>query len=461
MSENDKIYELFRQNEHKLDEKPSRRAWERLDARLDRHEAKRIQPSWYKYGGMVAAVLILVCTATLLTLNNQSSNQQMAMKDMDMISTPLLDLKNDGNSNNYKRIVAYQNEYKNRASRILENELAGDLRPRNNNRKRTNPIDISVANSAPTIDLAMLDVSDDNITEGSYNYTIIENSSKEPLVNADKALVEEETKIVEEADLVEMEEEPTIAVVATEEEGFKEEPNVSKPIVKEEKMEEIAAVRSATTAPAAPMPTAPSAPSAGNADYDAGMALDEAEPSKKSKADDYNPSYAYDVNTEDDYPGMKDEKTEAEESGLSSFNWLLGSWKGKVNGSTSTEKWSKIDERTYIGTGKLGAGGVALFSENMELKQTNAGTYLTVSLDKNNKRVAYRMSSNSGDAIVFVNNSVSYPKKIVLKKNSNNSFSFTMQNGDTTSLNNEQVRYLENRNSIVGEKLVRSLKKVN
>ena len=59
MKDNDKIYELFRRHEHKLDEKPSRRAWERLDARLDRHDARRVGPGWFKYGGMVAAVAII------------------------------------------------------------------------------------------------------------------------------------------------------------------------------------------------------------------------------------------------------------------------------------------------------------------------------------------------------------------------------------------------------------------
>lgn len=435
MSDNDKIYELFRRHEHKLDEKPSRRAWERLDARLDRHDARGSTPGWLRYGGMVAAVLILVLTATMLTLNTQMENEQFAALDKsDTKESPLLDFETAGNNDSYLRIVAYQKEYKNRGSRITEQTMAGNLRPRGMKGKKT-------STSALPIDQAIAA----NDIEEEVDRTIPEmlyEDADDELAMADVAVVEKLTAIEESAEK-EMEEEPD--VVEAEKKKLIAEANIPG--------------KATAPAPASMIPESIAPSMAGNADYDAGMGIKEEVEVRASKKKDIaiaDEAVSYDMNEEaDDYVGM-DKKNELS---LSSFEWMLGSWKGNVNGSQSSEKWTKINASTYKGKGVLKAGGTTLFSEKLELKKTNAGTYLTVSLDKKNKRVAYRMTSNEGGTIVFENRSVSYPQKIVVKKNSNNSFSMTMQSGDAGSLDNKQVQYLENRNSIVGEKMIRSLKK--
>lgn len=443
MSDNDKIYELFRRHEHKLDEKPSRRAWERLDARLDRHEARRATPGWLRYGGMVAAVLILVVTATMLTLNTQMENEQFAsLEKSEVMESPLLDFEPMGNNDSYLRIVAYQKEYKNRGSRITEQTMAGNLIPRGTKGKKAN---------------AKLEL--DNIDQSiAANDMIEEVAEEEALYEYVPPSEVRDDNIAENASVVEK---PTIAKEKAEKEQedvvqkAKEE---AKKLIAEADVPEV----EATIPSVMPEPTTASAVmpgvAEGNADYESGMDVKEEMVRTAKKKDYADEAPSFDMNAEDDgFTGM-DKK---EDLSLSSFEWMLGSWKGNVNGSQSTEKWTKIDASTYKGKGTLKAGGTTLFSEKLELKKTNVGTYLTVSLDKKNKRVAYRMTSNDGGTIVFENKSVSYPQKIVMKKNSNNSFSMIMQSGDTGSLDNNQVQYLENRNSIVGEKLIRSLKKSN
>ena len=427
MSDNDKIYELFRRHEHKLDEKPSRRAWERLDARLDRHDARRVTPGWFKYGGMVAAVLILVVTATMLTLNTQMENEQFAsLEKSDAMESPLLDFETAGNNDDYLRIVAYQKEYKNRGSRITEQEMAGNLKPRGSKTKKA---------SSPTmsVDVDQAIAANDIIEEAPE---MLYEDAEDEMIVQDIAPVEKPTAMEEKA-----------------EEAIKEESKVAEVEKKKLTTEANAPVKATATAPGMPEPIAPSV-AAGNAGYE--VEMKEEVRSAKSNIGIVEESVSYDVNAEDDsYAGM-DAK---EDLSLTSFEWVLGSWKGNINGSESTEKWTKIDASTYKGKGTLKVGGTTLFSEKLEIKKTSVGTYLTVSLDKKNKRVAYRMTSNEGGTIVFENRSVSYPQKIVMKKNANNSFSMTMQNGSTESLDSNQIQYLENRNSIVGEKLIRSLKK--
>ena len=129
MKEKEKIYELFRQNEHKLTERPSSRAWERLEGRLDSHHQRRRQRhssmGWFRYGGMVAAVLLLVATASILMMQTKTAGApQFATTDME---TSLQDKPVADNDSKYLRIVQYQNEYhKDFGSRIVEQE--GSLR---------------------------------------------------------------------------------------------------------------------------------------------------------------------------------------------------------------------------------------------------------------------------------------------------------------------------------------------
>ncbi|MGK0390327.1 MAG: hypothetical protein ACI94Y_003079 [Maribacter sp.] len=436
MNDNDKIYELFRQHEHKLDEKPSRRAWERLDARLDKHDARGSTSAWFRYGGMVAAILILVVTATMLTLNTQMENEQFAsLEKSDVMESSLLDFETVGNNDSYLRIVAYQKEYKNRGSRITEQTMAGNLKPRGTKKgKKTETI-------------MMLGEADEAIAAND----IIEETAEEMLLE-DAEYVDFDDKMVKQ-NMTAVEK---LTTLEGKEEEVMEEPELAEMEAKKMIAEADIPAKSTVSAIASAMPE-PTAPSAavGNANYKEDMKGDV----RSAKSKDFaiaDGVVDFGINEEDDSHTGMDVK---EDLYLTSFEWMLGSWEGNVNGSESTEKWTKIDASTYKGKGILKAGGTTLFSEKLELKKMIIGTYLTVSLDKKNKRVAYLMTSNEGGTIVFENRSISYPQKIVMKKNSNNSFSMTMQNGDTGSLDSKQVQYLETRNNIVGEKLIRSLKK--
>jgi len=454
MSEKDKIYELFRQNEHKLAEKPSRRAWERVDARLDRHNAKLQSPVWLRYGGMVAAVMILVLTASLLVMNNGvvTNDNQVAFNDAEEKTAPqLLDFKDDGNIDNHLRIVAYQNEYKNRENRISESSIAGDLRPRGAKRTKRIAADKNEFDDA----IALNDVvANDNRME------------KPEMERMDVEALDENIEIVEVArnmvtvDMPKLMEEELLKEKKKEAAMEKEEAADEELAVEEVKSRTEAAVETLTTSGTTVEPAAiavmPTAPGKGNANYEVDM-TPEPMPAIAEEESSVG-GVKYDVNADDGgFMEMKDE--EAESLSLSDFDWLLGTWKGKVNGSVSKETWTKMSTTSYKGRGILTGGGTTLFMEKMELRITDVGTYLTISLGKKNKRVAYRMTSNNGYTIVFTNNSVDFPKKIILTKKSDETFSLVMQAGDTENLDNEQVNYLENRNVIEGAKMVRSLRK--
>jgi len=66
MSKQKNIFDLFRDNQHKLDETPSRQSWQRLERRLQKHQ-RRNNRSIIRYVMMAAAVLLVFAVLSALT----------------------------------------------------------------------------------------------------------------------------------------------------------------------------------------------------------------------------------------------------------------------------------------------------------------------------------------------------------------------------------------------------------
>lgn len=79
MKQEDKIYDLFRKNQHKLEEMPSPQSWEKLRNRLEDRRHTRPQLSIYRTFAMVAAAVGLVLIITTV-FNPSTSVQKQAYK---------------------------------------------------------------------------------------------------------------------------------------------------------------------------------------------------------------------------------------------------------------------------------------------------------------------------------------------------------------------------------------------
>ena len=80
------IEELFRANQHKLTERPSRQAWEKLEGRLDKHRGRHRIGRRNQYA-MVAALLFLIAMAGAMSLftntNTSTSDQRSASIELE------------------------------------------------------------------------------------------------------------------------------------------------------------------------------------------------------------------------------------------------------------------------------------------------------------------------------------------------------------------------------------------
>lgn len=115
MKQKDKIFDLFQQNQHKLEERPSLQAWNKLERRLDQKSRKSIKPKFSFYGiaMMAAAAVALVFFVTTIADVAQEVNSRKAVVIKE--TTPTKNIK-------LYSLVAEQN-FREKYKSILENTV--------------------------------------------------------------------------------------------------------------------------------------------------------------------------------------------------------------------------------------------------------------------------------------------------------------------------------------------------
>lgn len=77
----DKVFDVFRKNQHKLNERPSLQAWNKLERRLDQKSRRNIRPkfSFYSVVMMAAAAVALVFFMTTMSNVAKTAKYQKAV----------------------------------------------------------------------------------------------------------------------------------------------------------------------------------------------------------------------------------------------------------------------------------------------------------------------------------------------------------------------------------------------
>ncbi|GJM36479.1 MAG: hypothetical protein DHS20C18_54800 [Saprospiraceae bacterium] len=113
-------FEVFKNNQHKLSEKPSAQAWRRLERRLDAHQNHR-KYSWFSQMGMVAAVLLLVALITIIsTLTEQKKVLQTASQEA--FPAQMEELSTSVDQQEMLKVVEFSRRYQERLTKPSVNE---------------------------------------------------------------------------------------------------------------------------------------------------------------------------------------------------------------------------------------------------------------------------------------------------------------------------------------------------
>ncbi len=81
MKNKDKVFDVFKDNQHKLNERPSLQAWNKLERRLDQKSKQKIRPKFSIYAivMMAAAAVALVFFVTTISDVAQTAKYRKAV----------------------------------------------------------------------------------------------------------------------------------------------------------------------------------------------------------------------------------------------------------------------------------------------------------------------------------------------------------------------------------------------
>ncbi len=129
MNRHKDFFELFKENSHKLSERPTPRTWRRLERRLDSHNRQnRYQNNWTL--GMVAAVLGIVACIGLLTFSfNENKSTPVALEDASPRYLEELASVDTEDDLNPIRVIEFQRHYQDKSSPIAEGTILRKLQP--------------------------------------------------------------------------------------------------------------------------------------------------------------------------------------------------------------------------------------------------------------------------------------------------------------------------------------------
>lgn len=409
MKQEKDIFDLFRENEHKLDQAPPRRAWNRLEQKLDAHRNRR-QKRWQfpRFLSIAAAVVGLVALLSLISFLFQTNKSMDTASAMPEFIVEDLLASNDDLEPGFYKIVEFQHKYNDRlANPIKEGSRKKKLIPSFSD----TPVKMEQTDREPTL-LAVApkatEAKREEIGQAKKQKKNLENTPTKDnalTISSPAAAPSQET----------LEPSPQIAAGAQVEEDIAVAKTEVKPASKD---------KSATRA------RANAIESLSNADY----------------------NYADAENSVDGVPVP---------NGIQDFQWLRGRWSGLVNNQTSVEQWKQIDARTLSGTGFLLVDGQSTFVEGMRIQQIGSKVYFIGDLDGSGNQRRYELIEHNEQEAIFENKNVDFPKQVIIRKTNANSFMTIYQNAQPAAVPNQQQQlYLNNRNMIFNQQVLRNLNRV-
>ncbi|MEM1217993.1 MAG: DUF6265 family protein [Bacteroidota bacterium] len=404
----DNIDELFRANQHRLEQAPSPQAWKRLDRRLSEHRQARVRTinPWRNWLGIAAGLALLLGVASVL-LFTQAPGETMTAEAVERYSE---ELQPTSTAANYP-VLSPERDYP--GSDIREGNRGKRLQVQQLQATNT---DLSMAeaqsprfNSAPT-EIAEFKPSN---TEAETVEEIVETPPNS------------EPPAAQEVEEIPVTEDPVIVA-----EDARTEPPAY--VWKEE----VAKTETANQEPAA-------GPSA------------KAKRLESNSAPTAIPEYNVTLN-------QLEYITEQSGPSIDQFQWIIGQWSttGQNGETISFEEWELEDKFTIRGTGYLRINGQQSLVEQMEIKKIGKDLYFITAIDGSEQPISFKLKSITSTEAIFEHTISNQSQQIIIQQSTRDNFTTILQNEAQSNLNNEEIEFLRQRNATSEERAVRSLKRV-
>lgn len=443
MKEEDNISQLFKCNEHKLDEMPSTLAWDRLEQRLDERDSHQ-KSFTFKRMAVAAAVFISLSMLALWTYINPLNNamsENTAMFDKKRLPSEIV--ASDAPSPARPILMSHRerSKYLTELDNVRVNTkpvLANKLKPTNNapkiNAKKVRPVPSPpVASTVQPIASADLNEARENLPTTSTTFNEVRKTENNPSITSSTTpVISDDLRDTKQA-LATKASPPNKNKLNEEQAGITTGTVEAKVVIAEEfvladveKQEEDAVVRvqSDKATPAAIVMD----------EVQTTITTTSAKPSKnrrnKRKSRASGKSVAKDMATQSESVSsptpLSDMEIESAEQGIDKFDWLLGKWADEAD--NSFEEWYRTDADTIEGKGYFVVDVDTTFTHSMKLVELNQQVYFMVNgqLVEGN----FQLESYDDSRAIFKNDA-NNNAQITLKQDATNTFSITVENQST------------------------------
>jgi len=417
MIEDKKIENLFRDNQHKLDEMPSPMAWDRLEGRLNERDTRHKGFTWQRLA-VAAAVFIAVSMLGMWTLVD-----------------PL------GSEMNKTTALLAERQL---ASEIIASDAPAPARPilMSHREKSQYLTEVSKTriNARPALaerlPIKTMNAPPPKVIPQTKQFVPTSQAESTPSITSTNMMVQEDIQPVTKEDIIEIQAKKEMEIAelkASSDDSF----------VKDKQIE-MAENQSVVT-----VPSNISTTSADYADavydivaeekteeiFDEGISLDEIMVRKESKAkrSDKKRRKAKTQNKKEivetravtpPSPAaiiIAEAEMEAE-PGLNHFDWLLGKWVDEDD--NSFEEWQRTNANTLEGKGYFVVNVDTTFTQSMKIVQANQTVYFMVNRQLVEER--FELEEYDDRSATFKNENET-KEQIILKKDKNNSYSITIE----------------------------------
>ena len=379
-NEEDYISNLFKDNEHLLEEKPSRRAWAKLEEKLDQDKVRNTRRI-YRYISTAAAVIAIVAMVSAIALfkNGNSlvaDNQTITVENQQQKELAMTKAGSD-----WRKEYAPETLEETEQTAVTEK---GDRVPKKSAQTERQPI---------ITDNASYDKKQEQVSPSTPSNFTLEAKTKSvstpPFATATRPSS------------------PEIQV---------ESANANREVVGEKIKRHL--------------PPAPASNMSDDTDYEA----------IKRKAE-REAKIARNHATKKEYQTTrsKSDKTNAKQTGITKitvadFQWLIGTWSNTTPDGVSYEKWTKTDKNTLKAKGYLIQNGDTTFVESMQIKKIKNKIYYVSNFGTDKSSTKFELTNYDNGVATFENKKSKSPTKVIITKNENNSFTITFQEAITPKL---------------------------
>ena len=112
---------------------------------------------------------------------------------------------------------------------------------------------------------------------------------------------------------------------------------------------------------------------------------------------------------------------------LTDLSWLVGAWQNRDKSTETADNWRMEGRFTLIGNSFRVQNGDSTLTQTVKIQQEGNLLALYTTIDATQKVYRYELQDREPSAWTFVNDALSYPQKIVLKRNDRNAFELVFQ----------------------------------